>query len=573
MFCVLLAPFGQVDTTASKLAEEDRLCSINYPTLPGCFIPHRERIEFILERKNDAAANGELINNFIIDSNVHTEWTYKTPPKPEEDYCRLNLNMIMDKFVAYLNEKYDQVKIKKASGSMISNAIGKDNFYFASSVSLPEPVAAWQIDGQLFGLFVSQAKAINNLISDAYVQAIQMACECYRLLYSFLSSLNTSSSSSSSAIEKGLVIPFMVCADKCVQFGVVYTIDTHYPCSALLSHELCLLDPDHLKEIQYWLIGIGALIHQYVQILNSSSIESVNIRYITHSLSLENRILKPIESLNTATMKSTSYCRLIKVLRVFKNLWNSEECRKYVCFPIGIVGFPNGEYQSQLRRLFKRKLRELAISCNKCSQDYYVERVDDINGYPCLIYEDLTKEGWVRCDRWMVDNIEMLDSLVKEVARALQLFAAAGVIHTDAREPNIFVRKSTADNTIQIRFIDWDDCLFVDDVVPESLRISWADANVRGFDIANHEFHAYYLSALREHCNKIISRSSTTSSTSSGDTAISSSSSDSTGGGSGGGGGDGGDNSSTSSTGGGDASGSGSGSSSSSYKRTFAQIN
>jgi hypothetical protein len=290
MFCVLLAPFGQVDTTASKLAEEDRLCSINYPTLPGCFVPYRERIAFILQRKDNAAANGELIRDFITDSNVHTEWTYKTPPRPEEDYCRLNLDIIMDKFVAYLNQKYDQMKIIKASGSMISNPMGKENFYFASSVSLPEPVAAWQIDGQLFGLFASEAKTVSNSMSVAYAPAIQMACECYRLLYSFLSSLNTSSSSSSSAIEKGIVIPFMVSADKCVQFGVVYTIDTHYPCSALLSHELCLLDPNHLKEIQYWLIGIGALIYQYVQILNSSSIKGVNIRYIAHSLSLENRI-------------------------------------------------------------------------------------------------------------------------------------------------------------------------------------------------------------------------------------------------------------------------------------------
>jgi hypothetical protein len=209
-------------------------------------------------------------------------------------------------------------------------------------------------------------------------------------------------------------------------------------------------------------------------------------------------------------------------MQLFARLHQSERTRDLVCFPEGVVGYPDGKFDEDLRRLLIVKLEELAQLKDGAN---YAALIED-SGHPLLVYPDLTTlvypdNGWVRADEFCNSEaftVEVKQLLQQRLHEAFSAFETAGVIHTDARGCNVYVRftaplpsassssssssaaaatttaaAGTPALSLSLKFIDWDDCRFMDTPIPEYLRSHWRDPIVRQFHTASREFHHHFM--------------------------------------------------------------------------------
>ena len=183
------------------------------------------------------------------------------------------------------------------------------------------------------------------------------------------------------------------------------------------------------------------------------------------------------------------------LLEVFERLWVSESARKVVCFPTGWLGFPS-DTQVNLLRVIKAKL---CIVDNLKKSSFY-KHVNFQPGHPLLCFPDLSCDGWTSVEEWVTalpreKRENGVSALLRVFHEALAAVFAAGVVHTDARLPNVMVRDGPGEEP-ELVLIDFDEAVFAGDRVPEYLRNAMIChpryPHGEEFNYAIQEYHAFF---------------------------------------------------------------------------------
>ena len=131
-------------------------------------------------------------------------------------------------------------------------------------------------------------------------------------------------------------------------------------------------------------------------------------------------------------------------------------------------------------------------------------------GFPVVVYGLLTPTVWTRATGMRYAHVEEAAQIrglfLERLGEVLEQVAAAGIIHTDLRLPNLFYRIARLENgtpvSVDVRIIDWDDSLHVGATVPQQLldvrsgRADFPDSNAAWAKVAQAQYHAFFLREL-----------------------------------------------------------------------------
>jgi hypothetical protein len=472
------------------LASNDALAYITLPYGPHCYWPARTLIsELIEDLKSYDGIERLNIRRFDLPH------TFKTPPSGEEHYSRNTLNTLFS-IIANLSrtthiETYElQVIQANQVGSRLS-------FFCASRTSSPEPVLMFAWNDSCAGLIASEAKSISASLFTSMCQAVQMASDCALNMLQYLEPEN-------------IVVPYIICSGFSVQFGVVYLMQNSYPCAVTLSEELSLLNAIQVRVINQWIVALSKFCKKMMQQLverGRSNAKMIPIDSIRVEIN-KDFLFKPIVVSDTkyATSKANY------LMHIFYKLWNSN-ARQYVQFPVGTMGYPHRS--PKFVNFLKNKFKLIAIMSKKDDDEYYCSVVDQ-PGHPIFVYENLLLN---ETDGWNESSIleGTQDTILKEkfvmvLEAALKEIEAAGVIHLDLRLPNIFYREikpitsvlcnESSESLVEIRIIDWDDCLLIEDQVDRSLYYAMQNdhryPHGEEFQRAIPQYHQFFLQKIKE---------------------------------------------------------------------------
>ena len=479
--------------TPSWFLKQPHMAHIAAPVGPETFYPHREDLEQLVARAapNDERSAAELRIDEIL-SQFRSTVSYIEPPKPEENFCRHNLDAYVRAIVDSIDDRHCSSIEAKAVQRNISLCIGPDG-------TSPEPVVIFKPNGSTVGLIATEAKALFTAIFACCAQAIQMAADLAMWLCHVYPNAITHST---------VIVPFILCSWEHFQIGCVYLMPPCYPCAVLLTGALSVAVPSERRQIARW----GIALAEHCTML----VERIKAKYTTATASksdVGSRDLKrkrtDISSQSFSNISASNdlfykpiacsnhpRAALVRIMSVFYQLqhYGSAECRDAVCFPEGVVGLPaNGEdYQSNL---FDFIMRKWVMYLNK---KQLVLDVDDQGipcgyslGHPFIVYQYLDR-SWISASALRGDhyNEGQREAFVSALTAVLGLFISAGVVHMDLRLPNIFFKFDDAD-TVHIKVIDWDDALLFGDKIPLVLQ---HDLDVK---VASADCHAGMLKDLR----------------------------------------------------------------------------
>ena len=517
-----------MEKSASNLNESFDMAHIGLPIGPQCFFPKLDVLNYILAGIESAPA--QIIQQVVLKLRyAHFQWTYKTPPMPEEHYCRINLDIVMDlistlskTMIDNLNTNNPTCKIATVSVAGAHQVTPKLSTVIAGKNTSPEPVLFLNFSDAFTVLATSEAKPVCSSHSLAQAQGVQMAGD---------GALNRAANGE--AVED-IVVPFVTAAGNGIQFGAVYLMQPNFPCPVLLSSTLNLLIREDIIALAKWIyaiarycasvaIRLSGLVEADVPSIEHVAIEEDDIEPnnipIKSNLSTQNLkadgtgarknssgasatidnsqqrlrnniagprkiltptidakcVLKPI----SASSIYTANASLHRLMNVFYLLQMSPTAARFVHFPLGFLGYPD-EAQTEFKTFVDGRLLQLDQWKQDCSQHYSTRTY--FTGYPLLVYEQLTKvNGWYSFDSPEVP-VRVQEIALELLDEATKCFEDISIIHLDLRAPNLYVRLKNRVNssnsfttdeiskdTIELRIIDWDDSFHTDDLIPTNL--------------------------------------------------------------------------------------------------------
>lgn len=155
------------------------------------------------------------------------------------------------------------------------------------------------------------------------------------------------------------------------------------------------------------------------------------------------------------------------IMRIYQKLYQTspEKATAVIQFPLGIITVPSSTnaHASSIRHAIER--------CTKRHFKNMSYRFQSLTYTPCLVLQNLSYDDSDdlpgRCYRWKNERPrqEYVGPYLAQFARLIDLLNAAGVVHMDLRPQNV-MWKALANGSVQIQAIDFEEALFVGELVP-----------------------------------------------------------------------------------------------------------
>lgn len=483
----------KTDISASRLSAKDGIAHIALPFGPRTFWPERSLITDIL---SCVQSRDDIDISFATFHQVLLPYTYKCDSNPEEHYCRVLLDKVIDMIEAEFKLHVEgswKNNVKKVSAKQMTSKI---KLMCASKASSPDPILLFETGKFSIGLIASEAKSVNASLYTSMCQSVQMASDC---------ALNMFKQHLLKYDE--VVVPYITSAGFSIQFGAVYLMADCIPCAVTLSEALSVTDPNHILRIHRW---IKALSYHCSRVITmaleaSKSLKKKEIQFNDTNIYLKEKcVLKPACSTDEKCARST----MNYLLMVFYRLWNTVEARRYVHFPAGIMGYPS---RGVLRDFISERLAWLGSASGRGSDHYQHCKIP---GYPMLVFDQF-EDDWkvavhLRDDR---SNREVIQKFLEQLKHALDAVKSAKIVHLDLKLSNVFYRVKNLPTEepgvyVEVRIIDWDDCMFegdqVDMVLYESMEGDIRYPQGDQFKIACTEYHDFFYHRIQEELTPVV---------------------------------------------------------------------
>mmetsp|Transcript_11081 Transcript_11081/g.11944 ORF Transcript_11081/g.11944 Transcript_11081/m.11944 type:complete len:434 (-) Transcript_11081:393-1694(-) len=347
-------------------------------------------------------------------------------------------------------------------------------------------------------LLATEAKGVDASPLVAYAQVVQIASDAACFL-----------------LERGLsiemcVVPFIVCCGYNIQFGVVELIPLSFPVAYRLTTELNMLvrsDREKISSMVY------AIVHHLLRMKKAYNEASLSKTPLTKTSKTprgyleENYFFKPVLSKWIDLLLSPSEeshqnpqyflnFQLTHTMDIFRKLSTLEELKDKICFPVGIMGFPNPNDQRNFYNFIMISLRKFKTTFINDDESY-------TPGHPILIFPTLSSNyGW----RHTIES-EITDPILLEnrhdfllcLQECLSQVYEAGVVHLDIHLENIFYRMY--DKRMEIILIDWNDALFREDFIPDAYYWKMQENRYKypaGIKFATDQFHVHSINRLKD---------------------------------------------------------------------------
>ena len=495
-------------STASWFSKQPHMAHIAAPVGPETFCPMRDDLEQLILLAGAVPIDERSVAELRIDailSQFRSTVSYVEPLKPEENFCRHNL----DAYVRAIVDCVDDRMFCSIEAQAVSREI---MLCVAPKTTNPEPVVVWRPDHATIGLIATEAKALFTALFACCAQAIQMAADLAMWLCRMYPKV---------IVPSTVIVPFILCSWEHFQIGCVYLMDDAYPCAVLLTGALSVAVPSERQQIARWGVALaehckrmGARIKAMYH-PGSETIDNSDSRYLkkrktnTSSSSSASSSGTSVET-NWEYSISAS-CKLFykpiacadlpratlaRIMSVFYRLQRrgSAECKAAVCFPEGVIGLPaSGEaFQQNLFDFIMRKwTKYYDIKRISVSLDEFGYPAGYSVGHPIIVYRFLDR-SWTSAVALLEAEYskEQREAFVSALTVVLGLFISVGVVHMDVRLPNIFFKFDTK-GIVRIKVIDWDDALLLGDNIPVDVQ-QFVNSNV-----ANADCHSEMVADMR----------------------------------------------------------------------------
>jgi len=296
-----------------------------------------------------------------------------------------------------------------------------------------------------------------------------------------------------------VLVPFVLTFGDSVQFGVVYVLDSNFPCAALLTHPLSLLSWSTRSTVCRWIRALGMLCERQGQVL--AHVGRVKVPNEKGLLKSSGVFLKPI-SVHKFECAGFAVAHLMSV---FELLRQNTLCRECVVFPMGKMALPSKSQED----IFKTVWRQM-------DERFHGLVLKQLAGWPIIIYPRLST-AWVNAAH-CVDLHLHKECVMERLTEILAAVEEAGVIHLDVRLHNVMVKMpstgvqegATSSNSSgsgssdkpELKIIDWDCCARVghrvDPVVVLAYTNDFQHRYPRDEPIATCVYHKFFLEKIRK---------------------------------------------------------------------------
>ena len=450
--------------SASRLSSSEKLSFLSLPFGPTCYFGSHPSINLLLTEVNSVSTEifrriePLLLGRFAL--------SYKTPTRPEQDFCRTNLVEFLDVVINLVPTEIRSVLQTKCDADA-------QRFYvpfLTKEGSLPEMCILYKSGDTRTGVVAAEAKSVFNSAFEATPQAVALAAEfamdqvCLGL-----------------AKWHEVLVVFVLTFGDSIQFGAVYLLEENFPCATMLSRPLSFLLPTDRDIISCWAVALGSYCGRCVQLFQSISNMADNRCVLT----VNYFFLKPVVAID---LETASFA-LVQLLCAFQMLYDYEPCRKYIEFPIGQMGMPDEE-QVQSR---KAVIKNLDVKFRSGNELYLVP------GFPIVIYRRLDK-NWRNCADCLEELSSIADTFLTEIREVFSAVANAGLIHLDGRLANfMFLNSFTSEDDpkpeLRLKLIDWDSCARVGYNLSETIKASFQGDHryPSGESVATISIHEYFI--------------------------------------------------------------------------------
>ena len=447
----------------SSFKSDDSLAHVALPVGPECYFPPRERIGTLIAdvvKDVQDTAFQQFLDRLI---EYRSAISYRIPVKPEEHYCRWNLDNFVETLRGLMKNPIFKISQAQAVSGEVTMVVG-------SKTTSPEPVLMCASDGSYEGVVSSEAKSVTDSMFLCLAQAVQMASDV--ALNQFIGG---------GIPRNEVVVPFILSSWEHFQFGCVYLVEDSFPCAVLLSSILSAAVPSERAVIAKWGVALVAHARSVARCLKPPG-ERHTKRQRLNSLSSSSSSPPPVSSAVVQVAASTELLykiiqrtdayqprgALSYLMNVFYRLRaGSNECQEAVCFPEGVLGLPCIVKQPDLFSFVVARVEEFG----QCKM-----RVDDDGslygycaGHPIVLYQKLP-EQWRQCTVLNEETEKIRSAVIKELTSVLASFEMAGVVHLDIRLPNVFYHVNQLASKVSVKVIDWDDALMIGDPIPWRLQ-------------------------------------------------------------------------------------------------------
>lgn len=469
----------RIDVPASSLNKCESLSLLSPPIGIYSFLPERGLLSQLMA---DVLSPIEFSDAAIpVIRQMHymnTPHSYQVVKEPEAAFSRVNLDIIMHHIQSSLPERLKSL-IKYVQDEGVSNNI---QYTFSFSKSSPHPSIMYRYNEHHFGLIASEAKGFDASMMVGYAQAVALASD-------FAVDLHYRCDVDS----QDIVVPFVLASASRVQFGAVYLVEDCFPVPVLLSDELSVTSTKTLTLIMKWILALSRFIEHAVDTYIPSQRAHQEPRYKNVDpvarLNLSKYFFKPIREMDCRNILTW----LTGLMDRFQRLWDSEDSRQYVVFPVGCIGVPDIETQKELHKSIRARVKHLFIKYKEQQGEYDTKY--STPGAAIVLYQEYDMNVWKRGDAILSDpnaDARVRLAFLDQLSQATEAFEKAGVIHTDLRLFNIFYKLERRDShcsshatdqqssavlamadsssfTLEVRVLDWDDSVNIGNPLPEYL--------------------------------------------------------------------------------------------------------
>ena len=406
--------------------------------------------------------------------------------------------LIKQNFLCILQMIADKISAENVSVSVCQKRTTYEHA-FASTNSKSEEIISFHPSGQAWiGLLGSECKGADADTFAGLPQAVQIACDLLRHM----------------VVKHGVspddaLVPFLICAGQCVQFGAVYCLPgCFYPVPLLLSERIDLFSRSGNIMCCRWILAMSSFLTNHICNLNFSP--CVSTSQVVLSLPPNDTLFyKPLQLYGA---EPSFYQRTNCLIEIFQRLWSVKKLRKRVVFPVGFLGYPDKSLKwcetmvhildsIILREQFERQQKVLNTLGDSDGPKLPL-------GQPIMVFPNLLRTGWQVAGCYLltatrihpVPTLNVPAHLIEEFITSLQnmcqYFEQAKVCYFDMRLTNIFFK--TKNDKLKIKMIDFDYCQILDEPLEPGFENIASDSYFfpNSIHIASKEWHTHMLDAL-----------------------------------------------------------------------------